>query len=74
MSRLILAHTRDILTTIYSNQLIYRIPLYFKEEAQILQKASYLELVIPEKVEDVSCKVIHLYKESVFPVKTENLK
>lgn len=75
MSKLILAHTRDILTYVYRDRLIYRIPIYFKEEQSLLRQANYLELTIPQKYEEMSCKVINLHKESVLPVQAqENLK
>ena len=74
MSKLLLAHTRDVLAYVYREKVIYRIPIYFKEEQSILQKANYLELTIPQNYEEMSCKVINLHKESVLPVKQENLK
>ena len=74
--KLILAHTRDILTYVYRDRVLYRIPIYFKEEQTILHKANYLELTIPQNYEEMSCKVVNLYKESTLPVKQEilNLK
>lgn len=69
-----MAHARDVLAYVYRDKIIYRIPIYFKEEQSILQKANYLELTIPERTEEMSCKVINLHKESILPVKQENLK
>jgi hypothetical protein len=68
MSKLLLAHARDILTYVYKDKVIYRIPIYFKEETVILKNANYLELTIPTEITDLSCKIINLHKESVLPV------
>lgn len=74
--KLIMSHTRDIFSYIYRDKIIYRIPIYFKEEQSILQKANYIELTIPPNHEEMSCKVVNLYKESIVPVKNlpDNLK
>ena len=70
MTKLLLAHPRDILTYVYRDKLMYRIPIYFKEEHLILQKASYIELTIPQNYQDMNCKIVNLHTESVLPVKT----
>ena len=74
MTKLLLTHTRDILAYVYNNRLTYRIPIYFKQEHAILNSANYIEIQIPEKLDDMTCKFINLYKENELPVKPKNLE